>query len=153
MDRETCIAFIEHTYFGNVQDGNIDGVMKCFAQQVEVIIRHGDRPARLFKVLPSGGETPLRDFYRHLCGNYDAWFGDFRHVVDSAANRAACHFKVCLSPKPDGQYADTGPQELLNCNFFEFDNGVISHMIIYYANPQSGGFVGRGTETPTGYPR
>ena len=50
------------------------------------------------------------------------------------------------------QYADAGPQELRNCNFFEFDNGAISHMIIYYANPQSGGSVDRGTETPTGYP-
>ena len=30
MDRESCIAFIEQTYFGNVRSGDITVVMSCF---------------------------------------------------------------------------------------------------------------------------
>ena len=36
----------------------------------------------------------------------------------------------------------------MNCNFFEFQDDLISHMIIYYANPNTG-----TSETPTGYPK
>ncbi len=153
MDRETCIAFIEQTYFGNVEAGDIDAVMECFTEQAEVIIRHGDNPLRFFQVRPSGDATGLRDFYTHLCGNYAASFNDFEHFIDGTENRAACYFKVRLRPKPDGLYAEAGPQELLNCNFFEFEAGLINHMIIYYANPQSVEVDGRSAETPTGYPK
>ena len=153
MDREPCLTFIEQTYFGNVQTGNIDAVIECFTEQAKVVIRHGDNPQKLFSMRPSENETPLPDFYQHLCSNYAAWFGDFQHFVDSEAARAASHFTVRLSPYPDGLYADAGPQELLNGNFFEFDNGLISHMIIYYANPQTTHVSGLQHESPTGYPK
>jgi hypothetical protein len=152
MDRETCIAFIEQSYFGSVQAGNIDAVTGCFTEQAEVVIRHGDHPERFFKVRPAEDETNLRGFYDHLCGNYDASFSDFRHFIDGTANRAACHFKVRLRPKPNGLYVDAGEQELRNCNFFEFDDGLISHMIIYYANPQASEAPDHLAARPTGYP-
>jgi len=145
MDRDACIAFIEHDYFGNVRAGALDAIMACFTPDARVAIRHGDRPVRRFAVQASGDADSLEDFYRHLCGNYEAWFGDFWHVVDAGAARAASRFTVRLTPKPDGLYADAGAQELLNCNFFEFDGPRISDMIIYYANPGSAG--------PTGYPQ
>jgi hypothetical protein len=153
MDRETCIAFIEQTYFGSVQAGDIDAVMRCFAETVEVVIRHGDHPERFFKLQPARDETDLRSFYDHLCGNYDVSFSDFAHIIDGTARRAACHFKVRLCPKPNGLYADAGEQELRNCNFFEFEDSLISHMIIYYANPQAKDAPDHRAATPTGYPR
>ena len=153
MDRESCIAFIEQTYFDNVRDGRIDAVMACFTPDISVIIRHGDNPERLFAIHPSAGVTPLRRFYEHLCGNYDAWFGDFEHYVDSGEQRAASRFTVRLTPKPGGLYADAGTQELLNCNFFEFRDDLISHMIIYYANPKAGIAAAGHSATPTGYPK
>jgi hypothetical protein len=148
MDRESCTAFIEDTYFGNVCGGNIDSVMDCFAPDAKVIIRHGDNPERLFAVHPTAAESPLQEFYEHLCGNYDAWFGDFEHYVDTSEQRAASRFTVRLTPRPDGLYADAGPQELMNCNFFSFAGNRVHHMIIYYANPGSA-----FGPAPTGYPK
>jgi hypothetical protein len=55
-----------------------------------------------------------------------------------------------LRPKPDGLYADADVQHLLNCNFFEFRDGLISHMIVYYVNPEAGE---GGGSAPTGYPQ
>ena len=153
MDSEFCIALIEDTYFGNVRSGKIEADMGCFSPDVSVIIRHGDNPERLFGVRPSDGETPLRGFYEHLCGNYDAWFGDFEHYIDTREQRAASRFTVRLDPKPDGLYADSGTQELVNCNFFEFRGDLISHMIIYYANPKAGVAAAGYSTTPTGYPK
>jgi hypothetical protein len=148
MDRESCIAFIEQAYFGNVRDGNMDAVMGCFSPDASVIIRHGDNPERHFGVQPTGETSPLREFYEHLCGNYDTWFGEFEHYIDSEEQRAASRFTVRLTPKPDGLYSDAGTQELVNCNFFEFHDDLISHMIIYYANPTAG-----ASGMPTGYPK
>jgi hypothetical protein len=153
MDRESCIAFIEQTYFGNVRGGNVDAVMACFTPDASLIIRHGDNPERFFGVESSDGVTPLQAFYGHLCGNYDAWFGDFEHYIDSGEQRAATRFTVRLVPKPDGLYADTGTQELVNCNFFEIRDALISHMIIYYANPKAGVAAAGHSATPTGYPK
>ena len=148
MDRESCIAFIEQTYFGNVRSGDITVVMSCFSRDARVIIRHGDNLERRFGIQPTDEESPLREFYEHLCGNYDAWFGDFEHYIDTEDRRAASRFTVRLTPKPDGLYAGAGTQELFNCNFFEFRDELISHMIIYYANPKAG-----ASGTPTGYPK
>lgn len=153
MDRESCIRLIEQTYFGNVESGGIDAVMACFTPGATVIIRHGDNPERFFGVQPSAGKTALREFYEHLCGNYDAWFGDYMHYIDTAQERAASRFTVRLTPKPDGLYADAGEQELLNCNFFEFRDDLISDMIIYYANPNAGNATAGLSAVPTGYPK
>lgn len=150
MNRDACIAFIEHNYFGNVRAGQLEATMDCFTPDARVDIRHGDNPLRRFAVRPARDATSLVDFYRHLCSNYDAWFGEFQHFIDTEANRAASHFVVRLTPKPAGLYADAGVQELLNCNFFEFRAERISNMIIYYANPTAN--PAATTQAPTGYP-
>jgi hypothetical protein len=147
MDRKSCITLIEDSYFGNVGAGAIEAVMACFTPDAGVIIRHGDNPERLFGVQPAAAEAPLQKFYEHLCGNYDAWFGDFEHYIDTGGHRAASRFTVRLTPKAEQLYADAGALELFNCNFFEFHDGLIRHMIIYYANPGA-----EASATPTGYP-
>ncbi len=148
-NRDSYISFIEQTYFGNVEQGRIDAILACFNTDAEVVIRHGDSPERFFAPRVSEDHPPLRGFYEHLCGNYEAEFRDFRHFVDVSEQRAACHFKVQLRPKPDGLYADAGVQNLLNCNFFEFRDELISHMIVYYVNPGAS----EGDGAPTGYPQ
>lgn len=142
------VDFVEQSYFANVQQGHINAVIDCFEADAKVVIRHGDNPVRLFAADTGAGETELRKFYEHLCGNYDVWFGDFQHYVDLEQQRSACYFTVRLQPKPDGLYAGAGTQELYNCNFFEYRADRISHMIIYYSNPQAD-----NADNPTGYPR
>ena len=153
QDRQDTIRFIEQNYFGSVSRGDLAQIMACFAPEARVLIRHGDQLERQFGVKPSVGETPLIDFYRHLCGNYDAWFGEFSHTIDTVEQRAASRFTVQLTPKPDGLYADADKQRLLNCNFFEFKDGVISWMLIYYANPPADPDSANTGPKPTGYPQ
>jgi hypothetical protein len=146
-DNNSCVQFVEQTYFANVRDGNIEAVMQCFEPDATVIIRHGDKPERVFTAGMDADATALEDFYQHLCGNYDSWFGNFSHFIDLPAQKSACHFQVRLNPKAEGLYADAGVQELRNCNFFVYNDMRISHMIIYYSNPQAD-----GADRPTGYP-
>jgi hypothetical protein len=148
LDYVSCLRFVEQQYFGNVRRGNLDTVMACFTVGAKVIIRHGDNPERVFIAGSTGEASELREFYEHLCSNYDAWFGDFQHVIDTRQQRSACYFTVKLTPKPEGLYASAGTQELHNCNFFEYQDGLIGHMIIYYSNSLAGE-AGR----PTGYPK
>ena len=111
-----------------------------------------DNPERRFAVAAPSNEIALSDLYEHLCRNYEAWFGNFRHFIDVEAKRAACHFDVRLTPSVAGLYANAGVQTLRNCNFFEFREDRIDRMTIYYANPQPGGAAGRPADAPTGYP-
>jgi hypothetical protein len=147
QSRQTFKEFVEQAYFGNVARQDLPAVMACFNPYATVIIRHGDNPVRNFSVAAESSEDNLQAFYAHLCGNYDAWFGEFTHFVDTEAQRSACYFTVRLTPKPDGLYADAPVQTLRNCNFFEYADDRIQHMIIYYSNTESAG------DAPTGYPK
>ena len=147
LDRERCIQFIEDDYFGSVVAADLDKIRACFSSDAQVLIRHGDLAPRLFRPEPrTEGELDLMaGFYGHLCGNYAAWFGDFEHTIDTPAQRAASRFSVRLTPLADGDYAGEGVQALKNCNFFEFRDGLIQFMLIYYSNPTG------GDANPTGY--
>ena len=145
-DRAWYVDFIERRYFKSVSAGDLEAVLDCFADDADVLIRHGDNPERRYSPSPGPGQEPLPGFFEHLCGNYDCWFGHFRHTVDLDEGRAASRFTVRLTPKPGGLYADHPTQRLLNSNFFEFDDGRITFMMINYANAA-------GPDTPTGYPK
>ena len=147
QDRAAYIDFIERCYFGSVAAGDLGGILECFAEDAEVLIRHGDNPERRYSPSPGPGQEPALSFFKHLCENYDCWFGHFRHTIDFQNRRAASRFTVRLTPKPDGLYAAYPKQQLLNSNFFEFADGRITFMLIYYAN------IGAiDSQTPTGYP-
>lgn len=145
LDRAGSVELIEERYFGSVARADIDGVADCFTPSATVIIRHGDLPHRHFGVNPTGDEADLLEFYRHICGEYECWFGKFQHYIDVDQQRAASRFEVRLTPKPGGAYSDWPVQTLTNCNFFDFAGDRIEHMIIYYSNPGASG-------NPTGYP-
>ena len=145
--RSAYIDFIEGRYFGGVASGDLNGVLACFADDAQVVIRHGDLPERRYSPSPGPGQEELLSFFRHLCENYDCWFGDFRHTIDLDKQRAASRFIVRLNPKPDGLYSEFPEQQLMNSNFFEFDDGRITFMLIYYANTGDSDY-----EKPTGYP-
>ena len=152
-DRLWYVEFIEQRYFGTVAKSELEEIMNCFTDDARVIIRHGDNPERRFAINPQPTESELLSFYKHLCGNYDSWFGDYHHYIDLEKASAASRFVVQLTPKPKGIYADAAPQELSNCNFFEFRAGRISDMIIYYANPDTQlTHVQFSSDKPTGYP-
>lgn len=153
-NRNSYIDFIEERYFGNVANADFDQILGCFTDDARVTVRHGDFPVRLFTMNPGPGESDLRGFYQHLCDNYDCWFGEYRHYIDLEQDSAASRFTVRLEPKADGLYAGAPTQELYNCNFFEFRDGRISDMIIYYSNPElKTDDAGNQQNKPTGYPQ
>ncbi len=145
--REQVSAFVEDAYFGRVAERDIAAVMACFTPDAQVIIRHGDNPTRRFALQPTAETDDLTKFYAHLCTNYQPWFGDFEHVIDLGVQRSACYFTVRLTPAVSGLYADADTQTLRNCNFFEYAEGLIQHMIIFYSNAAA------GAGAPTGYPQ
>jgi hypothetical protein len=147
QSRQSIKEFVEEAYFGSVARLDLAAIMACFNPDATVIIRHGDNPVRNFAVAPAAAEDNLQTFYAHLCGNYAAWFGEFTHFIDKEAQRSACYFTVRLTPKPEGLYADAPVQVLRNCNFFEYAEDRIQHMIIYYSNAES------VRDAPTGYPK
>ena len=148
LERNDYIRLVEEDYFGNVVTGDLQKVLDCFTEDTAVTIRHGDNPPRLFSKNGAEGTGELQDFYKHLCGNFTPWFGDFDHYIDVPEQRCSCTFVVKLSPLPGSDYLDAGPQTLRNCNFFKYRDGKIEEMIIYYSNHESG-----LEQTPTGYPK
>lgn len=147
LSREDYIRLVEEEYFGNVVAGNLERILDCFTEDITVTIRHGDNPVRQFTKQGVNGTTKLEDFYKHLCGNFTAWFGEFDHYIDIPEQRCSCTFVVKLSPLANSAYLEAGPQTLRNCNFFKYRDGKIEEMIIYYSNYESG-----LEQTPTGYP-
>lgn len=150
LDRAALIDLVENRYFGNVSHERVEAVATCFSASAEILIRHGDAPTRVMKANPGPGETNMRHFWRHLNANYDARFDHFEHFIDVDAQRCATTFVVTLAPKPGSAYAARGTLTLLNCNFFWLENGQIARMIVYYANPDTGG---PAAGKPTGYPQ
>lgn len=150
LTRAGLIELVEEHYFGNVTREDVEAVAACFTADAEIIIRHGDAPTRLMKATPGPGETDMREFWRHLNANYRATFERFEHIVDVEAQRCAATFVVTLAPKRGSAYAPRGALTLLNCNFFWLENGRIARMIVYYANPDTGG---PSAGKPTGYPQ
>lgn len=148
LDRAALVALVEVRYFGNVAAGDIEATRACFTDDAEVLIRHGDGPPRRLVGTPGPGESPLEDFWRHLCGNYRPSFGDFGHVVDEPAQRIASTFTVTLEPHAGTPLAARGTQRLRNCNFFQLRDGRIAGMLVYYSNADAPA----GTGAPTGYP-
>ena len=142
--RANYIRLVEEAYFGNLMRDDIDGALACFSDTAVVTIRHGDATPRIFHRRPTAGEAALEDFFRHLLGQFHASFGEFHHYFDPVAGGGASRFVVSL--KPRATRTDLQPQQLLNCNFFDLEEGRIERMLIYYANP------GAGSAAPTGYP-
>jgi hypothetical protein len=142
MTRSDIITLIESRYFGSVMRADLPAIRACFTPDATVLIRHGDNPTRHFDAVT------LMDFYTHICGNYECWFGNFEHTLDLEALRAASRFRVRLTPRPTGLYAAAPAQILENCNFFDLTpDNLIRQMVIYYANPNAAPFA------PTGYPQ
>lgn len=149
MKRDDCIKLVEEAYFGNVMKGDIDAILACFTEDSRVRIRHGDAEERRFTLGTEGGGLSAREFYGHLISNFSCHFANFKHFIDLDEERSAATFVVTLKPKPDSAYFSEGTQTLHNCNFFEYQDGRIADMIIYYSNPEAGA---KGSSAPTGYP-
>lgn len=147
MEYNEYVDIVENRYFGNVAKMQFSAVLDCFTDDATVLIYHGDNEPRRFSRDGKNGDV-LISFFDHLTGNFSARFENFVHYVDPAANRCASRFLVTLEPKEESDYFPQGQQQLNNCNFFDFRDHLIEHMIIYYSNSRA-----QSQATPTGYPK
>ena len=153
LKRDGYIKLVEEDYFGNVARSNIDAILNFFTDDSSINIRHGDMHLRSFSKNPSASETALEGFYAHICGNFNAWFGNFVHYVHAEIAHCAYTFTVQLKPLAESLYLDTGPQTLNNCNFFSYENGRIREMTICYSNSVDGVLHARDSITHIRYPK
>jgi len=147
MDRAFFIDLVENRYFGSVAQRDRAAVLAYFAEDAQIIIRHGDAAERCFHAAPDRQQAPLAAFFDHLWSKFDAAFTEFEHFVDVEAGRCAATFLATLTPHENSPVRDQGAQRPRNCNFFLCRDGLIEKMIIYYAQP--GAEPGRAT----GYPQ
>ncbi|MBU6377457.1 MAG: nuclear transport factor 2 family protein [Gammaproteobacteria bacterium] len=149
LSRTELADLAEHSYFGAVTRGDLAAILDCFTEDAEIVIRHGDQPTRVLRARAEPGVPHISEFWKHLNANFEAAFTGFEHFIDEPAQRCAATFDVTLRPRPQSPYLQRGTLRLKNCNFFWIRDGRIARMIVYYANPDTGGDpVGK----PTGYP-
>ena len=118
MDREWMIRQVE-TYFSRVDRMDLTGVLDLLTPDCRFTI---ETSVLAFE----GRDDAIRGMFERLFARWDkVWHGNFRHVADPAAARAASQFDV----RNTG--ADGHVHEKRNCNFFTFDGDRFSVISVY----------------------
>ncbi len=116
-------ALVER-YFEAVDRKDVEGTLACFAPEVHFCIaNHGTS---------YHGIEALRGMYERLNARYaKVWHGNFDHVLDVPAQRAASRFRVENT---------THAGEVLvknNCNFFRVEEGHFVEVFVYMSGENS----------------
>lgn len=137
IDRAQSISLVEDAYFGRVKTPDLDGLLALFTYDARMTVYHGDGAPDVFAANPNEtmGEAPLTAYFGYVFDNFNVDYEDFVHTVDYDAQRHACTFQVRLTPKPGSEAEAVGVQVYSNCNFFEYRDGQIADIIVYYVNP------------------
>jgi len=134
--RDDYIRFVEVHYFGNVRAADHETVLGFFAPDATLTGYAGDAPARVMRKKPTAGEGSLEDFMK-AAEHFDLTYSDFVHHIDLEAERVASRFTLVMAPKPGGAMAHMPTRRLKNCNFFQFENGLLIDVVAYFSNPKS----------------
>lgn len=123
LDAAGLRALVER-YFAAVDRKDVEATLACFAPDAHFCIaNHGTS---------YHGLTALRGMYERLNERYaKVWHGDFDHVLDLAAQRAASRFRVENT---------THAGEVLvkdNCNFFRVEDGRFVEVFVYMSGENS----------------
>ncbi len=132
--REDYIHFVEVLYFDAVRRADHETVVSYFAPGAALTGYGGDAAAMVVRKVPGEGEGSLDDFMK-FAANFDLTYRDFVHYVDLDAQRVASHFTLLMVPKPDGAATHIPPRRMKNCNFFQFENGLLTEVVAYFSNP------------------
>lgn len=113
------IDLVERHYFRNVDNKNLESLLKCFAEDAVLTVKTAGVSHR-------GREEGIRNMFSNLNDEIDTiYHGEFRHVVDVENQCIASEFLV------QNTYEDGSHVEKRNCNFFEIHNGVFKSVHVY----------------------
>ena len=110
---------VERHYFHNVDNKNLDLVLKCFAEDSVLRVKTAD-------VTHRGRDGEIRRMFANLMKDTEIiYHGEFRHTVDVENQKIASEFLV-RNDYDDGSHVDKR-----NCNFFEIQNGLFKDVSVY----------------------
>lgn len=123
LDAEGLRALVER-YFSAVDRMDVDATLACFTPDAHFCIaNHG---------VSYHGHEALRGMYERLNGRYaKVWHGDFDHVLDVPAQRAASRFRV------ENTTREGAVLHKNNCNFFRVDGGKFVEVFVYMSGENS----------------
>lgn len=123
LDAAGLQALVER-YFDAVDRKDVAATLACFTPEVHFCIaNHGTH---------YHGLDALRGMYERLNERYArVWHGDFDHVLDVPAQRAASRFRV-----ENTTHAGEKLQKN-NCNFFRVEDGRFVEVFVYMSGENS----------------
>lgn len=123
LSADQQIALVER-YFAAVDGEDLQGVLETLSDGcVFTVETHG--------VILTGRDEIAAMFRRLWSNHRSVRHHDFRFVPDPAGNRISVQFKV-ENTETDGSLTRKS-----NCNFFDFDGPVFSHIAVYMAGPNT----------------
>ena len=131
--RAQYIDLIESRYFGNMARSQPHLIMPLLTDDAVLTGFFGSNSPRRVSNDGAPGKESFVAFLSALQADFDLRYSDFFHIVDVELERSACTFRLEIVPR-DGT-SKIGLRTLRNCNFFQFQNGLIKAVTAYFASP------------------
>jgi len=133
LDRTQYIDIVENRYFGNMALGRPESILPLLSPDAVLTGFFGTNAPRVVKHVAGPGEETFVHFLSALKADFTLHYSDFTHFVDVDCERCACTFRLEVIPRDPN--SAVGIRRLRNCNFFQFQRGLISVVTAYFAAP------------------
>lgn len=118
LNREQLIDLAITSYFGNVDQKNMQQVLDCCHEDVQFTIQTDN--------LTHSGQSGVRKMFENLFSGYEEiWHGDFEVAADESAQTVCARFNVYLKD-PQGNEV-----RLRNCNFWYVEDGKFRRVFVF----------------------
>jgi len=131
--RGQYIDIVQHQYFGGMARARPQQILPLLSDTAVLTGFFGSNAPRIVRHRPAEGEESFEQFLGALHADFALVYSSFEHFIDVDAQRSACTFLLEITPR---NHASTvGVRKLRNCNFFQFEAGLITAVTAYFANP------------------
>jgi len=118
LSANQMISLVEHSYFHNVDNKNLDAALACFTEDAQLTVQ----TAYVTHRGQAGIRRMFGDFMRDTPVIYH---GEFTHVTDVENQLIASQFLA------RNNLADGSEVSMRNCNFFVLQDGLFAEVTIY----------------------
>jgi len=116
------VDMVEHQYFRNVDEKNLDGVLDCFNKDAVFTIQSSG-------TVHEGRDDGIKEMFENLFDNYDRTIHrHFHHIADPPNSRIASQFTVDFWEPGEDTYYYT------NCNFWYLEDGKFQEVYVYMSD-------------------
>jgi hypothetical protein len=131
--RHQFIEIVQHQYFGSMARAQPGQILPLLADAAVLTGFFGSDAPRLVRQCPGLGEESFERFLGALHAEFALSYTDFEHFIDVDEQRSACTFLLEVTPRNATSTLPT--RKLRNCNFFQFEQGLITAVTAYFASP------------------